>query len=255
MPNLLLDAIHNNNLEKVKEIITANPRLANEDISGLYTLTRACILPNYWNLYTKNKIEKDFLAKRYKIIKFLLKSGADVNKKNDDKTAFIFFITDMSRLDNLEELGDVIIKIIKLLIKFGADINAKDKFGSNVLHILLLSKCNETILKITKILIDNGLNINERNCFGKNAIDEWFDRFRRQAFRMYNAPKMIALLLEYGINLYEGEFGELIGPIMEKKDEEITKLKKEIEELRYRPGNPGYKEAAEDFDQLTNKLL
>lgn len=40
--------------------------------------------------------------------------------------------------------------------------------------------------------------------------------------------------------------------IMERK---IKKLEREIEELRHRPGNSGYLEAMEDFDNLIKKKM
>ena len=72
----------------------------------------------------QQNIYSDHAQGRYlEIIKHLIKSGANLNAKdNDGKTALMYAVDGIESLD-----------IVKLLINSGADVNIKDNDGENAL--------------------------------------------------------------------------------------------------------------------------
>lgn len=257
MTNLLV-AIDNQNLEEVEKIISISPQIVNQ-IIGKKPLIYACgFAYDFHNLYLTEDL--------YKIIKFLLKSGANINEKDSrGNTALLVFFSSLSCFDShkIFVLQHLIMKIFNLLLDNGADINVEDNDGCGVLHHLFSENFDDTIIKIVEILIERGVNINKKDFTNKSAIEKEIEEVLNEANccgriskDLYDdLPKMMRLLLENGADLsFGGNFGKLLEPVLEynlrEKDKEIARLKKEIEELRHRPGNPGYLEAMKDFENL-----
>lgn len=267
MRNLLI-AIEKRNDDEVRKIILDHPDLINQETSFGNTVLQQYIYDSY---ISDSPITN---TKFYEIIKFLIESGADINKKNrDGNSAFLIFfksisVTESERLE-IWQNGNIVIEILKLFLNNGADIHIKNNEGSTALHDLLFENFNGVILKITNKLIKRGINVDEKNNDNLTAIERVMENIFNdlvdvtygesydQSFTE-DLSKIIELLAKSGSKLeFNGKFGKILRPIIDsklkEKDEEIAKLKKEIEELRYKPGNPGYLDAAEDFEDLKKK--
>lgn len=101
-----------------------------------------------------------------KIVKILLKSGVDINVKEDfyGNTALI------KAIDN----GDK--KIVKLLLESGADVNIKNNCKQDALFRASVGGK----ASIVKLLLKNGADVNIRNIEGFNAYDLAVAKKRRR---------------------------------------------------------------------------
>lgn len=128
--------------------------------------------------------------------------------------------------DNLE--------IVELLLKYGADPNIKDDDGSNALAYLGDGERNEeTTSKILFMLLDYGINPDE-----EFRLLERRNKWSIKKIREYRMIKK-----------YEQQITEY-QQIIAEYEKNIGDLQRENEELRHRPGNPGYAEAFEHFNFL-----
>jgi hypothetical protein len=100
----LVDAIRENNLDKVKEIITENPKLVNAKLKNIYE-------ENHWDI----PLNLAIYFEKLQITKFLLENGADPDLIDSDEE------TPLKLAINLE--SETKLPIIQLLIKYGADPN------------------------------------------------------------------------------------------------------------------------------------
>lgn len=262
----LFIAINKKDVNEVRRIILDHPDMINQETSfGATALQYAsCFyIPHY-------DIISPLIENSYQIIKFLIEFGADVNKKDQiGETAFFIFCKNISAAENdkLEtpENCCIIMEIVKLFLNNGANIHIKNDEGSTILHELFCATFSNVILKITEELIKRGINVNEKNNYNQTAIEKEMEYIFEEIVDETHGvdftedlSKMIELLEENGAELeFNDKFGKILKPILryklKKKDEEIAKLKKEIEELRYKPGNPGYFEAMQDFEDLKEK--
>lgn len=69
--------------------------------------------------------------------------------------------------------------------------------------------------------------------------EDWFEKFN------LDIPPINAFAISDMIELYDKE--------LDKKDDEIAKLKQEIAHLKYKPGGKGAKEAQEHFEELVGE--
>lgn len=100
----------------------------------------------------KEKIWSDDIE----LVKFAIRSGADVNVKNEDGCTPL-----MMAITKGNEHAD---KIIRLLLAFGADVNKKDNKGETA-----LMKTNSSE-KLIKLLISSGADINAKDNHGYTAL-------------------------------------------------------------------------------------
>lgn len=251
----LLFALFGDNLEKIKGIIFEKPELINKRFAtpGIETnspLMFTCSIISSLGIRQRRK---------YDIINFLLLLGANVNQKNENgSTALQILINNVQLLSKSE-----LIRIIDLLLKYGADINTKDKNGFNLLHTLIFvmrkSDNPKDILEIVEILVKKGINVYEKDKYGRTAIHFAFESMKDSIYKnfvMEYLADIIIIILKYN------DCFEIIDELLPKNmgliekirtyrlKREIENLKRENEELRYKPGNPGYLEAMEEFDAL-----
>lgn len=139
--NPLLQAVSENNLEEVKNLIAKGANVNAKD-------------ENY------NHITPLFLAVENgnaEIAETLLSFGAKVNARDDNKE------TPLMRLDE-----DATPELVRVLLKYGAKANLFDKEGNNAL--ILASGSVKT--EVLQILIDHTANINAQNKEGRTALME-----------------------------------------------------------------------------------
>lgn len=260
-----------NYAEEIETVIQSYPHLINQHYDGKSLLMFACSFSDI----PSNQIEK-----RCKIIKLLLESGARVNEKSQSGcTPLVYFLWTILRIDYLSRsfYAKKIIKVTKLLLENDLDINANiidDDVETNPIYILLSCGVDGIILEILELLIKKGININKRYSTGLTVIESYINDVVNENVLdyLFDISEVFNLMLKY-----EGEVGieiskipdnsslsKFIKPLLhselEKKDrkiielkEKISKLERENEELRYRPGNSGYLEAMEDFKSNSKK--
>jgi len=135
MTRELLQAIENDDTQKVREILSAGVNVNFEDDGGEFPLQIAC-----W----RGKKE---------IVELLIENGADVNYA--DESEFHTALMMASRHGHAE--------IVRLLLKHGAHVNAKDDYENTS-----LTKAAESgHLEAVHLLLKHGANPNLRDEFDK----------------------------------------------------------------------------------------
>jgi len=143
--NNLKQAIKNNDMAKVKQILEENPAIKNHQnfLTSIYdyyphetplTFAAQCSHPEIVKLflpYGLNRRNSDYLTALMiaakcgptEVVKLLLEHGANVNEQNNWKPLLLIAV----KSDHTE--------IAKLLLEYGADANVRDKNGRTVLMI------------------------------------------------------------------------------------------------------------------------
>lgn len=127
-----------------------------------------------------------------KYIKYLLKSGCDVNIQNNFGETAIIKVCKHVKYKY---------KLIKLLLKYNADPNIKDNDGNNaILSACLHFDCFDDI-KTIKILLENNADINNEDVEGSNALDNVYERmvFSKKDDIKKIGFQIIDLLTDYGV--------------------------------------------------------
>ena len=92
-----------------------------------------------------------------KIMKELIKYGADVNSVNNASQSVLFIAWWSKKIES-----------IKLLVQSGANVNHADHRGWTPLMIAT----SKNYTDIVEYLVQNGANVNQIDKFGKNAFDK-----------------------------------------------------------------------------------
>lgn len=250
------------NLEKVKKIIKKYPeRIDQKMLIDLNPLQYICYM-EFMNMQHCGICY--YLDEKYEIIKFLIESGANVSIDNKSyKTPLLIFCRNFNRcMPHLtDDRAEVLIKTIKMLLDYGADPNTFDTYSyRTALHNLLMeNKYHQSLIKIVKILIERGANINLKSSEemgNKLAIEFLFSNLCRNddVNTRKISEEIIKIMIENGLDMkiIENKYEPLKLLFVQHLENKIKKLEKEVEELKYRPGNPGYLEAMGDFDKLVN---
>lgn len=106
----------------------------------------------------------------YKIAKFLIREGADVNYlKSDGQNALQFFYTYVWRAKPRHYM-----RVTKLLVKSGIDINNLDNYGITALSFLLTNHQNDfaNIRKVCLYLLKAGADYRCKDRRGKSCLDD-----------------------------------------------------------------------------------
>lgn len=96
-----------------------------------------------------------------KLVKSLIKKGADVNEPDDYEVTPLHYAVDREHRE-----------IVKMLVNAGARSNVEDNLGKTALHKAILnynnpmcdSRANSSI--VLKILLDAGADVNTQDCMG-----------------------------------------------------------------------------------------
>ena len=98
----------------------------------------------------------------YDIIKFLIKSGADINAQNYDGCTSLILICD--------HYNKIYYNIVKLLIDNNVFINTQSSSGWSALMAICRYSNIESSLDTIKLLIESGADINLQNKYGWSAL-------------------------------------------------------------------------------------
>lgn len=253
----LIDAIENDNFERVREIFTGK----SPDYYGYRQLL-------YYHAKSKEMIDCLFEQNvdinfqecgysalylmcnndTFELAKYLVTKGADVNIKMDDGTTCLH--------KNVQNRY-----ISQYLIEHGADINARDNKGKTPLHHIYLN------LNTIKFLVENGADVHAVDLEGYTHLHricayDWKDCYDQQFLVIeiskyyisqgvsinvkdnlgitplclavkYGSFQLVQWLVENGAEIYNGE---LVTSLHYSEDKEITKylLDKKREELEKR---------------------
>lgn len=187
----IFEAIRNNNISKVKELLKQKPKLANATAKESTPLSLSITLADCTD----------------EITKLLLDNGANVNNRDvlvsvalskDEKK--ISMVMDAMDIDAKDEDGNTALHImvghdsnlVETLLDKGADVNTKNYEGETPLHTAAISDMPFCILA----LIENGSDINACNNRGVTPLGiTYFNGF----------PKSEALLTSLGAKFSEGD--------------------------------------------------
>jgi ankyrin repeat protein len=157
----IFEAVRNNNLAKVKELINVNQNLVNvKDETGR--------TPLHWAAR----------GVHFEILKYLVEKGADVNAKDNDNIVSILSITSRNNAEAL-----------KYLLTKGAKIDEVDNKKETSLHYAAARGFKEEV----KILIDNNAILETKNSMGRTPLIV--------AARERGGIEVIKLLVEKGANI------------------------------------------------------
>ena len=140
----LLNAVRNNNLEMVRNLISRGVNINAKDKDGCTAL----------HIAVQNNDEE--------IVKILISQGIDINSKTDDGKTPLHYASEFNRVE-----------IARFLISHGAHINAKDKNGYTCLHFAAKNNCSDVV----RLLISNCSYINVRDYYGLTPL-QLADRFQ-----------------------------------------------------------------------------
>lgn len=131
--------------------------------------------------------------KLYKVIKLLIKAGADFNHKNNYGQTPLQLVCWLHTSDKLY-------KIIRLLVKKGADVNSCNMNGETILQSICHNHKSVELSRIVQLLLDAGANPDFKNNFNYNAL-----RYICRYYLHYNSKqllKTIKILIKFGVDLY-----------------------------------------------------
>ncbi len=175
-----------------------------------------------------------------KIVKYLVRHGADVNAKDKKGFTPIMFASDINivkylaehnaKLNIANECGDTFLHflsshsamendhviIVKYLVDHGADVNLQNEVGNTPLH--LAARINNEI--IAKYLIDHDSSVNKRNLYGNTPLIYAI---------LNNNIKLVQYLRDHGANTdyeYAGNNTALTIADNFGRDEIVSLLKK-----------------------------
>lgn len=114
-------------------------------------------------------VDEDHPRASYKIAKFLIKEGADVNYlKSDGKNALQYFYTYVWRAKPRHYM-----RVTKLFVKSGIDINNVDKYGISALGFLLINHRNDfsDIRRVCLYLLKAGADYRRKDRRGRSCLD------------------------------------------------------------------------------------
>lgn len=256
----LFTALDRLDLEKVKKIIKKYPeRIDQKILIDLNPLQYICFR-EFMNMECCGIC--NYLDERYRIIKFLIEAGANVSIDNGSyKTPLLTLCRNFNKCmpHITNDRAEILIKTIEMLLNYGVDPNTFETFGGRTaLHNLLMeSKYHKSLIKIVKILIERGADVNlksSKKMGDKLAIELLFSNLFKNNDKNTReiSEEIIKIMIENGLNIekLKCKYEPLKLLFVQQLENENKKLRKEIEELRYKPGNPGYREAMDDFDKL-----
>ncbi|MDQ7825876.1 MAG: ankyrin repeat domain-containing protein [Candidatus Eremiobacteraeota bacterium] len=144
-------AINDSNLDRVKELVMADPRLV-----------------NCKDRLQRTPLQHALMNGREKIAEFLISKGARINEKGERGTTPLLDVIESGYEYSYIE------STIKLLISKGADVNAGNSNGRTPLH---RSHFGLKTIDIMKILIASGANINARDSEGNTPLHSYYKNY------------------------------------------------------------------------------
>jgi len=218
LPQDLINAVKQGNIEKVKEILDENPELVNQKDRVNYT-------PLHWAVMLRNKEMADLLVSK----------NADINDKSNNQhltplqSALAFrYSNNPAVLDFLLEHGAEVEctgsegisnllrasasgyeRLIHLLLEGGVDVNAQNKYGLTALYIAAWTGHIHTV----ELLIKNGAEIDAESLDGRRPIT---------MARESDNQEIIDLLLSQGADNSPQRFPVLKGNYLGMKKPGLT---------------------------------
>ena len=141
----LMNSIEISRLSQVKAIVKNGYDLNRKNSKGIPPL-----------LYAVQKDRKMLHINDYKIIRYLISSGAITNIKDSDGNSLLWIA-----VYNNDKLS------VKALVDAGMNVNEKDKIGNTVLWQAVFNNYRDII----KTLVNAGADVNIKNKFGQSPLD------------------------------------------------------------------------------------
>jgi ankyrin repeat protein len=273
----LFEAIKNNKIEQIEELIKKGVDVNCENEIGDSPLIQACLNENVSvvKLLVENKADINkrdrfdctplLIACKFKsdaMVKSLIELGADVNSKSEcDLSTPLLCV---SLLGNEE--------LVRILLDKGADVNALDKCGQSA----LILACEKNKLSIAQLLLEHGANPNvfsngietkykwyplpqvknqrekeianyifENEPISESLVDSWVYKIFNPLFLSVNSAKLMRLLLDKDADLnYQDIYGKGI----------LNKAHMHLEYLK-EYNDPEQNEYKSVFDIIRNKYI
>lgn len=200
----IIIAATSGNLDKVKELLEAEPQQVNvKDADGRTPLHWAC------------------RGVHFEVVKYLADKGADVNVKDNNGTAPLHSLAVRGHIEAIEllirkgadvNIGDMAgntpihwasrrghFEIVNMLLENGSAIDPLDEYGRTPLHYVARTSGN---YEIGKLLIEKGAEINIKCAEGETPI----------GYAVYHGKKeIVSLLIDMGAYIpLEGEEGNTL---------------------------------------------
>jgi ankyrin repeat protein len=151
----LVQAILDENLERVKELIKQNAALAAAGATKPILATEIA----HWIYVGDTALHVAAAGHRAEIVKLLLAAGADVGAAKNHRRAQPLHYAADGYLENPAWSAERQVATIRLLLDADADIQAQDKNGATPLHRAVRTRCAAAV----KTLLDAGADASIRN--------------------------------------------------------------------------------------------
>jgi ankyrin repeat protein len=216
------DAAAKGDLERVKALIKAQPKLINvkENDKNKQTPIHYAVINgrdqvikfllskgadiNAQNLYGNASLHLAVKSSHENIVKLLLEHGADYKQKNWSSQSAMFLAT----------VAPGHLDILKTLHKHGADLSGIHSiFGNTLLH----TAAKEGYDDIVRFLLNQGVSIHRKNHLKATPLYEAVH---------YKKPKVVQTLIDYGASVYQEYpvLGTAMDIALSNKNLEIVKM-------------------------------
>ena len=207
----IFDAIANNNIARVKELLDSGININIENQNGNTPLYHACFCDNFDIVklllefpYSKKDVTVDAVYNKDDLLSSGFDSDSEIFKTltssysyTEDKSIDV----NAKTRDNWSPLHRACyhenVDIVKLLLEHPSiNVNAKDNYGRTPLHIA----CDFMLIKIVKLLLDNPkTDVNSENKEGDTVLKKAWQRDRKEYIKLLLTRKDI------DVNIWEIE--------------------------------------------------
>ncbi|PVD33498.1 hypothetical protein C0Q70_04754 [Pomacea canaliculata] len=136
----------------------------------------------------KTPAELALIHKKWKLLRYLLKSKAHIISKRDS------FFHDLARHCIA---GDIFTDITRLLVIYGLDINQQNIFGVTPVHVAADEENWDAVI----VFVENGAHINILDRYGRSLLHTVVGHLSSQDSRQLNKLQLLTFLVEHGADI------------------------------------------------------
>ncbi|XP_025085724.1 uncharacterized protein LOC112559059 [Pomacea canaliculata] len=154
-------------------------------------LTNSGLSINLLDQCGKTPAELAFIHKKWKLLRYLLKSKADINPTSTKLDSFFHELTKMGSVD------DDVKDITRLLVMSGLDINQQNIFGDTPFHVAAEKANWDAVI----VFVEHGADINILDRYGRSLLHTVVGHLSSRDNRQLNKQQLLTFLVEHGADI------------------------------------------------------